>query len=126
MKVKKNCHNCGNHESKHGCDSCTVTEYFGKILSDPSNWSPKKETNMGKPLKDWTIGELLEHCKHHENCVNCDVQTKVGCCFFDCDPTDLDLSEKLRFTQQEVEKAKNLLEVVGPAELRKVADMVTM
>lgn len=33
---------------------------------------------------------------------------------------------KPRFTQQEVERAKNLLDVVGPAELRKVADMVTM
>ena len=33
---------------------------------------------------------------------------------------------KSRFTEQEVERAKNLLEVVGPAELRKVADMVTM
>ena len=33
---------------------------------------------------------------------------------------------KPRWTQQEVEMVKNLLEVVGPAELRKVADMVTM
>ena len=33
---------------------------------------------------------------------------------------------KPRFTQQEVEKAKNLLEVVGPIELRKAADIVTM
>ena len=33
---------------------------------------------------------------------------------------------KPRFTEQEVERAKNLLGVVGPAELRKVADMVTM
>ena len=33
---------------------------------------------------------------------------------------------KPRFTEQEVERAKNLLDVVGPAELRKVADMVTM
>lgn len=33
---------------------------------------------------------------------------------------------KPRWTEQEVERAKNLLEVVGPAELRKVADMVTM
>ena len=31
-----------------------------------------------------------------------------------------------RWTEQEVEIVKNLLEVVGPAELRKVADMVTM
>ena len=63
---------------------------------------------MDKPLKGWTIGELLEHCKHHENCVNCDVQAKIGCCFFDCDPLDLDLSEKPRFTQQEVEDAKKI------------------
>lgn len=33
---------------------------------------------------------------------------------------------KPRWTEQEVERVKNLLEVVGPAELRKVADMVTM
>ena len=33
---------------------------------------------------------------------------------------------KPRFTEQEVEGAKNLLDVVGPAELKKVADMVTM
>lgn len=33
---------------------------------------------------------------------------------------------KPRWTEQEVEMVKNLLEVVGPAELRKVADMVTM
>lgn len=33
---------------------------------------------------------------------------------------------KPRFTKQEVERAKNLLDVVGPAELKKVADMVTM
>ena len=65
---------------------------------------------MDKPLKDWTLGELLEHCKCHtsenESCMNCVVQAKIGCCFFDCDPLDLDLSEKPRFTQQEVEMAK--------------------
>lgn len=33
---------------------------------------------------------------------------------------------KPRFTEQEIERAKNLLEVVGSVELRKVADMVTM
>lgn len=120
-------------------DSCkTCIHYKGESICglyslnveiDPDDkcvvWE-KKEANMDKPLKDWTIGELLEHCKHHENCVNCDVQAKIECCFFDCDPLDLDLSEKPRFTQQEVERAKNLLDVIGPAELRKVADMVTM
>ena len=36
------------------------------------------------------------------------------------------INRKPRFTEREVERAKNLLNVVGPAELRKVADMVTM
>ena len=36
------------------------------------------------------------------------------------------IARKPRWTEQEVEIVKNLLEVVGPAELRKVADMVTM
>ena len=65
---------------------------------------------MDKPLKDWTLGELLEHCKCHtsenESCMNCVVQAKIGCCFFDCDPADLDLSDNPHFTQQEVERAK--------------------
>lgn len=39
---------------------------------------------------------------------------------------ELKIIRKPRWTEQEVEMAKNLLEVVGPAELRKVADMVTM
>lgn len=68
------------------------------------------EVNMDKPLKDWTLGELLEHCKCHtsenESCMNCVVQAKIGCCFFDCDPADLDLSDNPHFTQQEVERAK--------------------
>ena len=110
---------------QNGHDGVYVCSVTGKPRRDEDKCS-LKEANMDKPLKDWTIGELLEHCKHHENCVNCDVQAKIGCCFFDCDPLDLDLSEKPRFTQQEVERAKNLLDVVGPAELRKVADMVTM
>ena len=41
-------------------------------------------------------------------------------------PKYWDLTESPRWTEQEVEMVKNLLEVVGPAELRKVADMVTM
>ena len=32
----------------------------------------------------------------------------------------------IRFTQHEIDSAKNLLDVVGDGELRKVADMVTL
>ena len=47
-----------------------------------------------------------------------------------CVPTLINHPDRIirkpRWTEQEVEMVKNLLEVVGPAELRKVADMVTM
>lgn len=85
-----------------------------------------REANMDKPLKDWTLGEALEYCQKHENC------EKDGCRFADgiaCklnNPTNWDIEEQPHFTEQEVERAKNLLDVVGPTELRKVADMVTM
>ena len=46
----KDCDNCGNHESKQGCRSCIISEYHGKRVSDPSNWVPKEEANMDKPL----------------------------------------------------------------------------
>ena len=94
----------------------------------------KEEANMDKPLKDWTLGELKEYCG------TAVYQCHKGICPFKniCDritsenqgdhvvPGDWDLTDHPRFTQQEVERAKNLLDVVGPAELRKVADMVTM
>lgn len=86
-----------------------------RIIRKPKQ--EQEEKKVDKPLKDWTIGELLEHCKCHtsenENCVNCDVKAKVGCCFFDCDPADLDLSDKPRWTEQEVEDAKCTKRILG-------------
>ena len=90
-----------------------------------------EETNMDKPLKEWTLGELKEWCyqyrKSHTNkpCEQtCPIYQRGICCREWVH--EWDLEEKPRWTEQEVERAKNLLEVVGPAELRKVADMVTM
>lgn len=90
-----------------------------------------EEANMGKPLKEWTLGELKEWCyqyrKSHTNkpCEQtCPIYQRWICCREWVH--EWDLEEKPRWTQQEVERAKNLLEVVGPAELRKVVDMVTM
>ena len=95
--------------TQNGHDGVYVCSVTGKPRRDEDKCS-LKEANMDKPLKGWTIGELLEHCKCHtsenESCMNCVVQAKIGCCFFDCDPLDLDLSGKPRFTQQEVEMAK--------------------
>lgn len=97
-----------------------------------------KEANMDKPLKDWTLGECQSHCEMvlggGDDCRGCALEYLVKngeCIFKDC-PRDIQLEDmdtrnkKPRWTEQEVERAKNLLDVVGPAELRKVADMVTM
>lgn len=89
-----------------------------------------EEANMDKPLKDWTLGEAKEYCtSRNGNCADDCIFSKKGIgmvCGIAPKPVWWTLPEKPRFTQQEVERAKNLLDVVGPAELRKVADMVTM
>ena len=90
----------------------------------------KEEDNMDKPLKDWTLWEAKEYCtSRNGNCADDCIFSKKGIgmvCGIAPKPVWWTLPEKPRFTQQEVERAKNLLDVVGPAELRKVADMVTM
>ena len=66
-----------------------------------------KEANMDKPLKDWTLEELKNECKAHDGCRGCRFdgsrfceQTGVQC------PNDWDLTDKPRFTEQEVEFAR--------------------
>ena len=89
-----------------------------------------EEANMDKPLKDWTLGEAKEYCtSRNGNCADDCIFSKKGIgmvCGIAPKPVWWTLPEKPRFTKQEVERAKNLLDVVGPAELKKVADMVTM
>ena len=85
---------------------------------------------MDKPLNDWTLGEAKEYCtSRNGNCADDCIFSKKGIgmvCGIAPKPVWWTLPEKPRFTEQEVEMAKNLLDVVGPAELKKVADMVTM
>ena len=79
-------------------------------------WEKRKEANMDKPLKDWTLGEVSEYCKCHTsengNCMNCELQTGIGCCPFECAPADWDLTDKPRFTEQEVEDAKTIRRIL--------------
>lgn len=92
----------------------------------------KEEANMDKPLKDWTLGEVKIYCEKTEDCKECPFYSKYiekdlfHCKLVNASPEYWCELETPRFTQQEVERAKNLLNVVGPAELRKAADMVTM
>ena len=90
-----------------------------KIIQDYLNEG--KEANMDKPLKDWTLGELKEYCG------TAVYQCHKGICPFKniCDritsenqvyhvvPGDWDLTDKPRFTEQEVEDAKTIKRVFG-------------
>lgn len=72
-----------------------------------------EEANMGKPLKEWTLGELKEWCyqyrKSHTNkpCEQtCPIYQRWICCREWVH--EWDLEEKPRWTEQEVEDAKTL------------------
>ena len=80
-----------------------------------------EEANMDKPLTDWTAGEISAYCKDHvaedDICMSCELQKNIGCCPFECDPASWDLKDNLRFTQQEVERAK-AIRVIYPTAYR--------
>ena len=115
----KDCHTCGYFENKERCGSCIATiNINGERTSEPSNWIPKEEANMDKPLRDWTLGELSDYCKKvvdpDGNCFNCEAKKYIGLCpFEETAPCDWDFEVKPRFTEQEVEDAKTILKVFG-------------
>ena len=73
----------------------------------------REEANMDKPLKDWTLGEVNEMCKKRDSCRKCIFQNKHDKdCKIRTHPTNWDLSEKPRFTEQEVEDAKYIKRIL--------------
>ena len=76
-------------------------------MREPQLNAGKEEANMDKPLKDWTLGELKGYCyRAPHNCIGCKVKGGRNNCPFDGEPAKWDLTERPRFTQQEVEAAK--------------------
>ena len=83
-----------------------------KIIQD--YLSKGKEANMDKLLKDWTLLEVQKYCKRQrstdERCSTCKIQKfcdkYLGRKGDAASPKYWDLSEKPRFTEQEVERAK--------------------
>ena len=74
----------------------------------------KEEANMDKPLKDWTLGEVKECCSKHGTCDSeCPFSTKNKLCRMTSNPCDWDLTDKPRWTEQEVEDAKAVMHVFG-------------
>ena len=96
-----------------------------KVVEDnmPEPAKHKEETNMDKPkpLSDWTLGEVKEHCKEQRDtparCTGCKMQKYCDQYFGRqgdaAAPKYWDLTEPPRWTEQEVEDAravKRLLE----------------
>ena len=81
-------------------------------------WEKRKEANMDKPLKDWTLGELQEWCYQYRK-AHTDKPCEQACPIYQrgicrCEWVhEWDLDEKPRFTEQEVERAK-AIKVIYP------------
>lgn len=102
------CPSCGNAlpENPIGGYTCPYCGYGER--------TEKKEANMDKPLKDWTLEEVKECCSKYGTCVSeCPFSTKNKLCRMTSNPCDWDLTDKPRFTQQEVEDAKTIKRVFG-------------
>ena len=64
---------------------------------------------MNKPLKDWTLGELQKYCKITQ-CVDCCIG--LWCKNLDEYPSEWNLSEPPRWTEQDKEDAKMIKRVL--------------
>ena len=80
-----------------------------------ANKSQKEEANMDKPLKDWTLGECMGECSKLTyrglTCEQCPLDKICGNAV-----DEWDLSEKPRWTEQEVERAKAIKLIYPKAE----------
>ena len=71
---------------------------------------------MDKPLKDWTLGEIKEYCKGKGcHCGDCPAKDEGDRCKLNSTPEIWPLEPKPRFTQQEVEDAKDISRCVRNA-----------
>ena len=76
-------------------------------------WKPKKEANMDKPLKDWTLGECKEWCSKHDGACLEKCPIYDFCIQLQNEPGKWEIPEKPRWTEQEVEDAKTIKRVFG-------------
>ena len=117
MSCRDECKRLKAWEAKKSMDKPRICEVLGVEIGERFELD-----NTGIILlvnEDGLLHIGLSHGAHKETDMNVNYLVKAI-----NDPDRI--IRKPRFTEQEVGRAKNLLEVVGPAELRKVADMVTM
>ena len=107
--AQKTCNDCGYYR---GNKVCGFKDFAIQIAPEQgcAVWKPKKEANMDKPLKDWTLGEAKEYCtSRNGNCADDCIFSKKGIgmvCGIAPKPVWWTLPEKPRWTEQEVEMAK--------------------
>lgn len=120
----------------HGgsCCSWDENEDCQHRKEDGACWAPytMKETNMDKqkPLSDWTLGEVKEHCKEQRDtparCTGCKMQKYCDQYFGRqgdaAAPKYWDLTDPPRWTEQEVEIAKAVKLLFPSAEELEEAD----
>ena len=129
---------CTNPDSPMRADYCPVpdtpfvclhedreeTQHSGKNITTSEEEAQEHKKGVKSELmkqdklfKDWTLGEVKEYCSRVRVCHKSDCPFSLGHvegvteCFFDRLPSEWDLTEKPRFTQQEVEYAKTLVAV---------------
>lgn len=107
-------------EDWHDGDTAGISDAFNRMakemrenageMREPQLNAGKEESNMDKPLKDWTLGEAKEYCtSRNGNCADDCIFSKKGIgmvCGIAPKPVWWTLPEKPRFTKQEVEEAK--------------------
>ena len=114
------CKNCTHYKGESICGLHALN-----VEIDPDEkcivWEKRKEGNMDKPLKDWTLGEIKRCCvESKQNCEKCPVSGEyktTSDCKLAIFPAHWDLDDKPRFTEQEVERAK-AIKVIYPTAYR--------
>ena len=110
-------------EDWHDGDTAGISDAFNRMakemrenageMREPQLNAGKEESNMDKPLKDWTLGELKDYChRAPHDCIGCKVKGDRNNCPFDGEPAKWILDEKPRFTGQEVEDAKYIRRIL--------------
>lgn len=104
-------------EDGHDGDTAGISDAFNRMAKEMRESGEKDEASMDKPLKDWTLVEVEANCQQKARCKDCDMLRQNGYeCRFSGGPYLWDLSDKPRFTEQEVERAKAIKMIYPNAE----------
>lgn len=95
------------HEAARLMGYEVVEDEMREEMREPQLNAENKEDNMDKPLRDWTLGECMGECSKLTyrglTCEQCPLDKICGSAV-----DEWNLTDKPRFTQQEVEDAKIL------------------